>query len=179
MKAKTELLTNGKQYSGFMFFFSGHGTSTGGSSEICLSDGTLISVSSIMKVFVNGIHGVGKSMCGKPRIYVIQACRGPNVVEPVESKHEVSDPIDISPRKAYHPDDDVLLIQSNTEGNVSFRDTQNGSYLITAFCEVFGDSKFKDIHDAECMIKRKVSSISQRKQSCVTTSTLQEKWVVE
>ena len=180
LKAKTELLTNGKKYSGFMFFFSGHGTSTGGSDELCLSDGTRISVSSIMKVFVNGIHGIGTSMCGKPRIYVIEACRGLNYVEPVEKpKHEESNSIDIPPRNACHPDDDVLLIQSNTEGNVSFSDTQNGSYLITAFCEVFGDSKFKDIRDAECMVKRKVSSISQRKQSCVTTSTLQEQWMVE
>lgn len=191
--AQHELLRhrNTNQYDGFLFLFSGHGTSSTlnpSASVLSLSDGQNVPVTDILDAFSNGTTGLGKSFCGKPRLYVIQACRGSNEVQAVvpgnEDRYELSDP-PVQEKKVYHPDDDVMIIQSSTPRYVSYRDKKNGSYLIRAFCKVLSDSMHSNgrngfaLDDAVYVIKNKVTGYSEGKQSVVSTSTLRSRLILK
>eukprot|EP01084_Bolivina_argentea_P222143 376080_1 len=190
-QTKTEIFENSDKYDGFVFVFSGHGTSHPNhpySSVICLSPengqkySDKIPVSHILDEFRNGHKGLAKAFLGKPRIYIIQACRGGDVPEPIEQKQndeQYDGGQDQIKYNKYHPDDDMILIQSNTQNYKSYRNTQTGSHLITAMSKVLGDNKLNGkeivLDDAIYVIKEKVKQLSESKQACVSTSTLRYK----
>ena len=183
-QAQTELLRHHRKYDGFLCLFSGHGTSSSvnpSASLLSLSDGQRVPVTDMLDVFNNSTSGIGKLFCGKPRIYVIQACRGHNGVQTVIPNNNVPDPQGAG-GKVYHPDDDVLLIQSSTPRYKSYRNPEKGSYLIKAVCEVLGDSS--KVHGvtldhAVYVIKRDVSESVNGEQSVVSTSTLSSRFILK
>merc|ERR1712083_542781 len=79
---------------------------------------------------------------GKPRLFLINACRGNRSVV---NKKAVKVPLDTDgPNYAvpYHPDENTLLVQSSTPEYVSYRDERSGSLFITAMCEVLNGHKY-------------------------------------
>ena len=187
IQTQSVLLEHGADYDGFMFLFSGHGgahPTCPYSSVLCLSDGQKVPVRHMVDAFRNGYDGVAKALVGKPRIYFIQACRGNQQLIGLQNQNQNQDvQMDGPNEKTYHPDADMLLIQSNTARYVSYRDVDNGSYLITAICEVmdgnaYGGNTFA-LDDAVYAIKHRVSALSNSKQAAVSTSTLQKKIMIQ
>ena len=191
-KAKYELLSNGQSYDAFAFFFSGHGeqqSRSEHSSVIILSDAKRVPVCQLLDHFHNSPQGLANTFCGKPRLFFIEACRGRAEAQSVEAIdatwHDNEQSLGESLRSRqskYHPDADVLLIQSNTEGYVSWTNSRTGSHLISAVCHMFEDAARSHreflLDDAVYAIKNDVSRNAGARQACVTTSTLRDKVIV-
>nr|XP_055070130.1 caspase-8-like [Misgurnus anguillicaudatus]XP_055070131.1 caspase-8-like [Misgurnus anguillicaudatus] len=101
-------------------------------------DGAVVSVDEIREPF-NGINC--KSLAGKPKLFIIQACRGirsQNIVKVQaddpsgeESGLEVdAESFDVS----IPADSDFLIARSTTDGHVSYRRADTGSWFIQSLC---------------------------------------------
>eukprot|EP01084_Bolivina_argentea_P173515 300565_1 len=139
-EARTELLQH-DTYDGFLFFISSHGKHDPNSNDgsiISTSDGQGISVNSILSNFRNEKQkGLGNKFVRKPKIFVVEACRG---YQPSTNKNDKdirvnqeTYPSILGPhgKNYYNPDADILLIQSSTNGYDSYRNERTGSFLIT------------------------------------------------
>eukprot|EP01084_Bolivina_argentea_P195516 335382_1 len=148
-KSRKELTSRPDQYNAFLFFISSHGNTFSASpyeSAIILSDGSEKAVTQILDKFRNSddeTKGLGNKFLGKPKIFIFQACRGSDTSKFIESQpdnFDVSDQIDI---KQYVADQDIVLVQANTQGYVSWRNSKTGSYLITETTKVLSkDNKY-------------------------------------
>ncbi|XP_073708281.1 caspase-3-like [Garra rufa] len=98
----------------------------------------VVSVDKIREPF-NGINC--KGLAGKPKLFLIQACRGgknqtrvqvqTDGPEDVESEMEVDDgDFDIT----IPSDTDFLIARSTTDGYYSYRDSKEGSWFIQSLC---------------------------------------------
>ena len=186
-QAKNKLLSD-KSYDGFILIFSGHGSQSRDkySSDICLSPtnknshGENIPIKKILDEFRNGSDGLGKTFLGKPRIFIIQACRGSENAQVIKDDSKTS--VDSTqgdnhkqPDLAqYNPDEDVILLQSTTQGYVSYRNEETGSYLITAVTEVLANQPNMSFDDVSYKIKQQVKTLSKAKQAVQLTTTAQK-----
>eukprot|EP01084_Bolivina_argentea_P122817 217640_1 len=178
IQAKSKLLTNAANYDGFIFIFSGHGVS---STEIALSPENNFANCHYLRIkedicdaFRNGPGGLAHAFIGKPRIYIIQACRGKREARVVESKAE-KDTFDNNQDNRYHVDEDMLLLKSNTAGYVSYRSHDTGSHLITAVYRCLKEKKSVVLDDALYEIQHQLKQLSQSEQTCVIERTTMNK----
>ena len=127
------------------------------------------------------------SLAGKPKIFLVQACRGEQTNEPVlvpKAGSQSSSNVMISiPNHA-----DCLLIFSSIPGFYSLRNTVRGSWLVQAFCRVMDAEKFDDdlvsivtevsrvvASDFEAIIPDENQRDISHKQMCCFTSMLRKK----
>merc|ERR1712087_237700 len=189
-RAQAELEDHGEDYDGFLFVFSGHGNAElicDDSSVVCLSDGEEIRVRDIPEYFKNDHGGIGHNFVGKPRIFVIEACRGDEFVEANSNDDDDEYQTDGPNSGVYHPVDDVLIIQASPPRYVAYRDPKKGSLLIDALCQVMSvvtkNTEPIALDDVVLAIKQKVATltkISQKKvvQVAESTSTLKKKVLI-
>ncbi|XP_077588544.1 caspase-3-like [Stigmatopora nigra] len=72
-----------------------------------------------------------KTLVGKPKLFFIQACRGTEMDDGIETDSVVEQSSDKLPMEA-----DFLYAYSTAPGYYSWRNTENGSWFIQALCEM-------------------------------------------
>eukprot|EP01084_Bolivina_argentea_P270609 460183_1 len=168
---QNKLINNNCQYDAFLCIISAHGGASGEkySSTIFLSpddqkvnNSRGVHIQNILNEFKNsksGLGGLGNAFLGKPKIFIIQACRGNEDATPIISKHthinekiinhnSMADCGQCDGMKTlFHADDDMFILRSTTEGYPSYRTKQTGSHLIYAFCQQLAirNSKHKSL----------------------------------
>lgn len=117
-----------------------------------------------------------KSLIGKPKIFLIQACRGSmQDLGAIQESPENSEPV-LCSRSSKVPDmnkfviptmADFLIFFSSSEGYPSFRDSEDGSWFVQALCAAFQscyDSKVDtDLMKLFTQINRAIAYAKQAK----------------
>ncbi|XP_034044421.1 caspase-6-like isoform X2 [Thalassophryne amazonica] len=140
----------------FVLIFLSHGDSD----HVYVYDGK-ISVEHIMSLFKGDKC---KTLVGKPKIFILQACRGEKHDEPVfycdnvDSEPKMIDMVDYGVMHTLPAGADFLMCYSVAEGYYSHRDTVNGSWYIQDLCQLlqkFGHSL--EFTELLTLVNRKVS----------------------
>ncbi|KAL3871867.1 hypothetical protein ACJMK2_039839 [Sinanodonta woodiana] len=147
-KTRSDLNDQAKKYYCFFCAILSHGNEKG----IQCDDGHHKDVDEIRKTFTNDKM---KNFVGKPRVFLIQACRG----QATQQAHDMPDdwPADISnvTGKISHPTDaDVFIAYATTPGNLAWRRSNVGSWFIHVTISVF-EERYKSEHMEDMFISVK------------------------
>eukprot|EP00092_Neocalanus_flemingeri_P009783 GFUD01010541.1.p1 GENE.GFUD01010541.1~~GFUD01010541.1.p1 ORF type:complete len:290 (-),score=41.07 GFUD01010541.1:68-886(-) len=81
-----------------------------------------------------------KSLWGKPKLFLIQACRGSDFNKPITKAATFTNVLTNIELPSHGSD--ILLIYGTIPGFVSLRDPATGSFLVQAFCRAMEDHMF-------------------------------------
>ncbi|KAK3735756.1 hypothetical protein QZH41_008915 [Actinostola sp. cb2023] len=156
-------------YDCFVLCIMSHGK---GSYFYC-SDGGKMEVSDVRKKFDNA-HC--ESLCGKPKLFFIQACRGkstdfgrtvsdaPSENNENENAESQADRPTFNLKRKTHKgpstseNADILLAYSSVEGYTSYRNTGSGSRFIRSLVQIFQD--YAGIEDVQGMLTRVINQVN-------------------
>ena len=75
-----------------------------------------------------------RTLAGKPKMFFIQACRGSQLMDGIDSNPMESNYVSKIPMEA-----DFLIAYSTVAGYYSWRNSQNGSWFIQSLCQVLNE----------------------------------------
>ena len=172
------------QHSGaFFLVILSHGTSIDNRPAVIGTDGTPVVINDLESFFYasncNSLHG-------KPKIFLIDACRGsqeektfnPVSASGVTTKKSCASLTHLDSVATRSDSADFLIIYAATDGNVSFA-TDEGSYLTQAFVEV--TSKAKKTDSLQDIITRVRVNVQDRnaQQTVESTDRLTRKYLIK
>ena len=145
---------------------STHGQDNGG---LMGAEGRFVNISEIIKCFEI------EELLGIPKIFIIQACKG-NATEKRESDGDSSHTGSTIQTQYCTRKADVLIAYSTSEGCVSYRNGNNGSWFIEVLRDCILDPKYDERHFVEiltictCIIvnKYKKNDLTQTPSYCST-----------
>ncbi|XP_065075295.1 caspase-1-like [Ochlerotatus camptorhynchus] len=121
-----------------------------------------------------------ESMAGKPKLFIIQACRGKEVDHgvPLGYRDQVDSPTEIC---TYPEFPDLFVVQSSHHGHKAFRNEKDGSWLIQDLCKAIEscdletDSIYDILTETNDAISKRFSNADKKKQIASIYSTLTKK----
>jgi hypothetical protein len=94
-----------------------------------------------------------KSLAGKPKLFFIQACRGTNLMDGIDTH-----PFEVNYVKSIPIEADFLVHYSTISGYYSWRNSLNGSWFIQSLCKVLDEhSKSLEIMHLLTAVNRRVA----------------------
>ncbi|PIK46501.1 putative caspase-3 [Apostichopus japonicus] len=147
-KAHTEV--GGGNYSCFILIISSHGIETeitkdgqtGKKESIVLVDSSQVTVDAIRDYF-DGWSA--PKLVGKPKVFVIQACRGIKSARGILDRSDCNPPAQViptPPTQLSRPENaDVLIAYSTSPGTRSWRNEQEGTWYINCLCKAIAHNK--------------------------------------
>ena len=151
-----------KKHDSLIFIVSCHGTKH---NMILDSDGNKFALKRLFEYFNgNSCH----YLIDKPKIFIIDCCRGNNVSQPAAADNDSKDDqkktenekivlkqSDKSLNDLYfHCDSNFCFIFANTEGYATADGSKNGGFLIRNVKKVFNETKFVEKHNLDAIIKQ-------------------------
>ncbi|XP_055587288.1 caspase-1-like [Uranotaenia lowii] len=107
------------------------------------------------------------SMAGKPKLFIVQACRGRTLDSgrAVKRRRSLEDSVDASSEIFTYPEfADFLIVMSSHHGYRSFRKKVQGSWLIQDLCKVLNNCRVQ--HDSIYDILTKTNLAVSKRISC-------------
>jgi hypothetical protein len=94
-----------------------------------------------------------RSLAGKPKLFVIQACRGSNLMSAIDSG-----PFEVHYVSRIPMEADFLMCYSTVAGFYSWRNSQNGSWFIQSLCAIFDEyAEELEVMQLLTMVNRRVA----------------------
>ncbi|XP_071820286.1 uncharacterized protein [Apostichopus japonicus] len=186
-KAHTEV--GGGNYSCFILIISSHGIETeitkdgqtGKKESIVLVDSSQVTVDAIRDYF-DGWSA--PKLVGKPKVFVIQACRGIKSARGILDRSDCNPPAQViptPPTQLSRPENaDVLIAYSTSPGTRSWRNEQEGTWYINCLCKAIAHNKgpgkehFLDllvqVHNQIAKRETQGNDVAVKQMPCLVTS---------
>lgn len=117
------------------------------------------------------------SLAGKPKVFVIQACRGKDIDNGYPVSIDGPVPSDYNKNKSFHipKGSDMLTAYATIEGHVSLRNHEEGSWFIQTFCQVMDrHGREREIHQlltkVNHIVSHKYKEGDMKQSPCFTSS---------
>ena len=166
-------LESHKNYDSFVCCILSHGYRDG----VYGADGDRVTISDIANIFKGSYC---RDLVDKPKLFFIQACRGPDSDSGVVKEEDTFIDGDDSLHHSLPNGADFLFGYATPPGKVSFRSTKHGSWYISSLCQVLQENAHKlDLLSMLTIVNKEVCKAytSQGDKQCPAPVSLLRKQV--